>query len=195
MTAIVLPERSWALEAAERKELLPLHVSTRHELAAWEQANIARAVAWLAQRPHRTSVLTSRFARQLHKHMFGETWEHAGTYRKVKAGRGVPAWTVSTRVEDVISKVRGWVQMQAYPTDEICARYHHRISEVHPFERGNGRLTRLLTDCLMEELGQPPFTWGARSGLPAAELHDRYVAALRIADNDNISVLLQFARS
>lgn len=195
MTSIALPERSWALEVTERRELIPLHVSTRFELAAWEQANISKAVAWLIRRPHRTSVLSSRFIRQLHKRMFDETWEHAGKYRRVKAERGVPAWTVSTRVEDVVARVRGWIQMQAYPSDEICARYHHRISEIHPFERGNGRLTRLATDCLMEELGFPPFTWGAKAGLSAADLRDRYVAALRVADNDNISVLLNFAHS
>ena len=195
MTTIVLPDRSWALELRERVELIPLHLSTRFELDAWEQANILRAIAWLEQRRHRGSVLSSRFMRQLHKRMFDETWFHAGRYRRVKAARGAPAWTVSTRVEDVFARTKGWIQGNAYPSDEICARFHHRISEVHPFERGNGRVTRLITDCLMQEFGQAPFTWGARSGLPAAELHDRYHAALRIADNDNISALFDFARS
>lgn len=55
--------------------------------------------------------------------------------------------------------------------------------------------TRLATDRPMEELGLPPFTWGAKSGLSAADRQDRYVAALRVADNDNISVLLNFAHS
>jgi Fic-DOC domain mobile mystery protein B len=127
--------------------------------------------------------------------MFDETWTHAGKYRKVKVARGVPAWTVSTRVEDVIARVRGWIQMTAYPADEIAIRFHHRISEIHPFERGNGRVTRLITDCLVTELGQPPFTWGARSSWQAEELRTRYLAALRVADNDSISVLLGFARS
>ena len=195
MTATLIPERSWALGVSERQALIPLHVSTRYELAAWEQANIARALAWLDQRPRRGSVLTSRFLRDLHKRMFGETWEHAGRYRRAKLGAGVPAWTVSTRVEDVIAKARGWIQGTSYPPDEICIRFHHRISQLQPFERGNGRVTRLIADALMTELGQAPFTWGSRTRLPAAELADRYVAALRIADHDNISVLLEFARS
>jgi Fic-DOC domain mobile mystery protein B len=195
VTTIALPERSWVLDIRERQGLVPMHLSTRYELAAWEQANIARAVAWLDQRRHRGSVLTSRFLRLLHKRMFDETWDHAGKYRRVKGERGVPAWTVSTRVEDVFARARGWIQMKAYPTDEICVRFHHRVSEIHPFERGNGRLMRLMTDCLMEEMGQAPFSWGARSKLAAAELRDRYVAALRVADNDNITVLLDFARS
>jgi Fic-DOC domain mobile mystery protein B len=195
MTTIALPERSWSLDLRERQGLVPMHLSTRYELAAWEQANIARALAWLEQRRRRGSVLTSRFLRLLHKRMFDETWDHAGRYRRGKGERGVPAWTVSTRIEDVFARARGWIQMQAYPGDEIAIRFHHRMSELHPFERGNGRVLRLMTDCLVLELGYPAFTWGAKSRFSAAELRDRYVAALRIADNDNISVLLDFARS
>ena len=174
---------------------MPLHVSTRYELAAWEQANIARATVWLEQRTRRGTVLTSRFLRQLHKRMFDETWGHAGKYRRVRGERGVPAWTVSTRVEDVFARARSWIQMQAYAGDEIAIRFHHRVSEIHPFERGNGRVMRLITDCLVRELGFATFTWGAKSKFSAAELRDRYVAALRVADNDNIGVLLDFARS
>ena len=195
MSVIALPERIWALDLSERQALIPMHLSTRYELAAWEQANIARAMAWLEQRPRRGSVLTGRFLRDLHKRMFGETWDHAGKYRRSKANSAIPAWTVSTRVEDVIARTRGWIQMAAYPTDEIAVRYHHRLSQLRPFERGNGRLTRLVADALMSELGQAPFTWGANTRLPAADLADRYLAALRVADGDNISILLDFARS
>lgn len=85
--------------------------------------------------------------------------------------------------------------MEAYPADEISIRFHHRMSQIRPFERGNGRATRLSADALMHELRQAPFTWGAISRLPAAELSERYAAAIRIADGDNISVLLEFARS
>lgn len=195
MGATLLPAKSWALDVQERNGLLPLHLSTRYELAAWEQANMAKALAWFDSRKRRGSVLTGRFLRTLHHMMFDETWAHAGRYRRTKVGHGVPGWTISTRVEDVVSRTRGWIQMSAYPADEIAARFHHRISEVHPFERGNGRVTRLMTDALLGELGRPAFTWGANSSLRAEELHDRYMAALRVADNDNISVLLAFARS
>lgn len=195
MAVIALPDRTWALALTVRKALIPMHLSTRYELAAWEQANIARAIAWLDQRPRRGSVLTGRFLRDLHKRMFGETWDHAGRYRRSSVGAAIPAWTVSTRVEDVIARTRGWIQMTAYPPDEIAVRYHHRLSQVRPFERGNGRLTRLVADALMSELGQAPFSWGANSRLSAADLADRYLAALRVADGDNISVLLDFARS
>lgn len=183
------------LDPVERQALVPSHVSTRYELAAWEQANIAKALAWLEQRPRRGSVLTGRFLRSLHKRMFDETWEHAGHYRRARTPQGVPAWTISTRVEDVIARTRAWIKADAYPADEIAVRFHHRLSEVRPFERGNGRVIRLVADALVVELGRHPFTWGANSSLGPGELSERYRVALRVADNDNISVLLDFARS
>ena len=195
MTTSLLPAKSWALEVQERQALIPFHLSTRFELAAWEQANMAKALTWLEQRRQRGTVLTSRFMRSLHKKMFDETWDHAGRYRRAKSARGVAAWTVSTRVEDVIAKARGWIQQGAYPADEIAIRFHHRMSEIHPFERGNGRVTRLMTDALMVELGQTAFSWGSGADLSAVDLRDRYLAGLRVADNDNIGVLLDFARS
>ena len=155
---------------------------------------MAKALSWLDQRRRRGSVLSGRFMRTLHKKMFDETWDHAGRYRRGKSTRGVAAWTVSTRVEDVVARARGWIQQGAYPPDEIAVRFHHRMTEVHPFERGNGRTTRLMTDALMVEMGQPAFTWGAGLNLSAADLRDRYLAALRVADGDNIGVLLAFAR-
>ncbi|HVZ47297.1 MAG TPA: mobile mystery protein B [Gemmatimonadaceae bacterium] len=195
MGVVALSPSGWALEASERAALVPAHISTRFELAAWEQANIVKALAWLDQRPRRGSVLTGRFLRSLHRRMFDETWDHAGHYRRGKSPAGVPAWTISTRVEDIIARTRGWIQAQSYPADEIAIRYHHRLSEVRPFERGNGRVTRLAADALAMELGQEAFTWGALGSLDAAELSERYRVALRVADNDNISLLLEFARS
>ena len=156
---------------------------------------MAKALAWLEQRRRRGTVLTSRFMRTLHRQMFDETWDHAGRYRRGKSARGVAAWTVSTRVEDVIAKARGWIQQSAYPADQIAIRFHHRMSEIHPFERGTGRVTRLMTDSLMVELGEAPFSWGAKSGLSAADLRDRYLAGLRTADNDSIGLLLSFSHS
>lgn len=195
MATIALPDRSWAVDPVERQALIPSHITTRDELAAWEQANITRAVAWLAQRPNRWSVLTGRFLRSLHKRMFDETWNHAGRYRRTKSELGAATWAISTRVEDVVARMRAWIKAGAYPADEIAVRFHHRLSEIRPFERGNGRVARLIADALIVELGGLPFTWGADGGLEPGELSERYRAALRRADADDISDLLAFARS
>ncbi|MCC7194349.1 MAG: mobile mystery protein B [Gemmatimonadaceae bacterium] len=175
--------------------MIPQHLSTRRELARWEHANMTSAVAWVESRPRRGTALSGRFLRTLHERMFDETWMDAGHYRTVPIGNDVPAWAVPARVEDVVAKARRWIQDASYPPDEIAVRYHHRLTEIRPFEHGNGRVTRLVADAVAMELGRTSFTWGAGLGIPASEVAERYRAALHTADADDIRPLLAFARS
>lgn len=194
MITTALPDSGDAVDPVEREALVPTHITTRTELAAWEQANVMKALAWVSRRPRRGTVLSSRFLRSLHRQMFDETWKHAGEYRRSKVSLGVPAWAIPARVQDTIARTRSWIGSRAYPRDEIAARYHHRLCAIRPFERGNGRVARLAADTLLTELRRPPFTWGARISADPGELSERYREALRAADNDNISPLLAFAR-
>jgi fido (protein-threonine AMPylation protein) len=93
------PDGATPLDPDDAEDLLPDHLASRADLNAWEQANIAKAVDWVA---------------------------HA-----------------------------------TYPTDEIAARFHHRLVQIHPFPNGNGRHGRLMADALLVELGASPFTWDA----------------------------------
>ncbi|HEV7402980.1 MAG TPA: Fic family protein [Chthoniobacteraceae bacterium] len=60
---------------------------------------------------------------------------------------------------------------------EIAARYHHRFTAIHPFDDGNGRMSRLLMNLILMQAGYPPavIRIGERS---------QYLAALRRADAD-----------
>jgi hypothetical protein len=55
------PEGATPLDPDDAAGLLPDHVTTRGELNAWEQANIARAADWLARRRRHRSILTLEF--------------------------------------------------------------------------------------------------------------------------------------
>jgi Fic family protein len=67
-------------------------------------------------------------------------------------------------------KVRGLM----HPV-EIAARFHHRFTDIHPFDDGNGRMSRLLTNLMLMQNGYPPIV--IRIGE-----RDDYLAALRSAD-------------
>jgi len=66
---------------------------------------------------------------------------------------------------------------------------------IHPFPNGNGLHTRLCADLLIQKLGLFRFTWGGRNLVDATETREKYIAALRAADNRNIEPLIVFARS
>ena len=79
--------------------------------------------------------------------------------------------------------------------DEIAARFHHRLTQIHPFRNGNGRHARLMTDLLLRENGAEPFDWGNVDLVPPGEVRDRYISALRAADARDHSPLFGFVRS
>ncbi len=180
------------LDAGERDELIPTHISTRGELNEWEQANILAALPWLARS---RQVLTADFARSLHARMFGDTWRWAGRFRRTDKNIGVHWEQVPTQLHQLLSDVEYWIAHATYGNDEIGARFHHRLVWIHPFPNGNGRHARLMTDQLMRQVGSAPFTWGSASLNSLGTARARYLDALRSADGDNFEALLAFVRT
>jgi Fic-DOC domain mobile mystery protein B len=91
--------------------------------------------------------------------------------------------------------VRYWIENDTYSLDETAVRFHHRLVLIHPFPNGNGRHARLITDVLAMKLGRPAFTWGSASLVKEGEARNKYLEAIRAADNGDVQPLLNFARS
>jgi Fic-DOC domain mobile mystery protein B len=102
---------------------------------------------------------------------------------------------IPVELRSAFDDARYWIEHEIYPPDTIAVRLHHRLVAIHPFPNGNGRTTRLMADLVAARLGQDPFTWGRRNLTDVSETRQRYVAALRAADNHDIEPLLEFARS
>ena len=179
----------------EAADLIPSHIETRAELNAWEQANIAKAADWLSTRRGGSTVLTLEFMRESHRRMFDETWKWAGKFRTTAKNIGVPAATIQESLRNLLDDVSYWIENNAYPRDEICTRFHHRLVQIHPFPNGNGRHGRLMTDLLLHELGAQPFTWGSANLIAQGDARASYIGALKQADAGNYESLLEFVRS
>jgi len=184
------------LSAQERKGLKPAYVTYRSELNREEQENILKAERWLFAR--RLAVLDfadQAFICQVHRRMYGDVWDWAGKYRQSDRNIGVDYYRIHIEMRTFVDDVRYWLQHQVYPSDELAIRFHHRLVWIHPFPNGNGRLSRLMADRLAVSLGEPRFTWGRTHLVRAGDTRSRYVAALRRADEHDLSALLAFARS
>lgn len=182
------------LSAEERLGLIPTYIATRAELNDAEQANISDADRWAFQR--KRDVLDVGFLRALHKRMLGKVWKWAGEFsREVNRRIGVDHHLIETELHALIRDARFWIEHGSYPPDEIALRFHHKLTWIHAFPNGNGRHARLAADLLAVALGRKPFTWGSISLVETSELRDRYVAALRAADNHDFGPLIAFARS
>lgn len=191
------PDDATPLAPEEREGLLQSWITHRRDLNEAEQDNIAKGTVW-ARRSRGRSVdgmLNDGFVRALHKRMFGEVWNWAGSYRQTERNIGIEAWRIPTELANLFADVKYWIDHETYPPDEIAIRFHHRLVAIHPFPNGNGRHARLMADMLIELLGGEPFSWGGGSLADIGELRKRYVTALQAADNHDIGPLVAFARS
>jgi Fic-DOC domain mobile mystery protein B len=189
------PEGATPLDADEALGLLLSHLTNRTELDRWEQENIATAEAWAFRRKPR-DILKEGFNKNLHKRMFGTVWRWAGEFRTTSKNIGVPAWQITSELNNLCNDCATWIEHSTYPPDEIAVRFHHRLTVIHPFPNGNGRHARLLTDILLVHLlGQPRFTWGSGNLVNAGACRQEYINALRTADRHEYTSLLAFVRS
>lgn len=187
------PPGATPLDADELASLIPRHITAQGELNEWEQLNIVQGEAWA--RRQRKDILDEAFVRQLHKQMFGETWSWAGSFRTSDKNIGAEWQQVGVKLRNLLDDVRYQIDNATYPPDEIATRFHHRLVAIHPFPNGNGRHARVMTDLLVQQLGQPRFTWGRKSLTEATDARTRYIEALRAADSGDIGPLMAFVRS
>lgn len=182
------------LSAEEKLGLLPSYITLRHELNEAEQINITEGEKWATRQLR--DWLDEASLRALHRRMFGKVWSWAGEYSKETNRRiGSDSFQIPLDLRQMLGDVRYWVEKNTFPPDEIALRFHHRLTQIHPFPNGNGRFSRLAADLLVKHLGEPYFTWGRTSLIEAGETRRQYIEALRAADRHDIEPLLHFARS
>lgn len=190
------PDDATPLEPEEKLGLKQTWITHRSDLNEAEQDNIIKGAVWARARGQRNKdLLTQDFATTLHKRMFGDVWDWAGTYRLTERNIGIEAHRIANDIGMMFDDIRFWVDNKTFPPDEIAVRLHHRLVAIHPFPNGNGRHARMMADLLVERLGGQSFTWGGGTLHDVGELRKQYVGALRAADNHDIGPLLQFARS
>jgi Fic-DOC domain mobile mystery protein B len=182
------------LTAEEQEGLIPSYVTVRSELNEAEQANILEAREWAFARQR--DPLNEEFLETLHRRMYHRVWRWAGRYRTSGKNVGdVDAYRIPTELRQLLDDCRYWIEYKTYDPDEIAARFHHRLVFIHCYPNGNGRHARLAADLLLRSMVCEPFSWGRTSLTSSDETRDRYIAALRAADNHDYAPLVEFVRS
>ncbi len=187
------PEGATPLDPDEREGLKHEHITTRGELDELEQANILTGLQW-ASRSRRRDILSDEFLTTLHKRLFGEVWDWAGTYRRTEKNIGIDPLLVGVQLRTLVDDARYWAENDTYPPLEAAARFHHRMVQIHPYPNGNGRHARIAADLYLERhFGHPPIEWTHGFDLQADNERRRaYIAALRSADGGDYEPLFEF---
>ncbi len=187
------PEGATPLDPDEMEGLLHSHITIRGELDELEQANIVEGMQWLKKQKN-TDILSEKFVRDLHRQLLGQVWKWAGTFRQTEKNIGVDPVQIAIQLRQLLGDANYWIENDTYPPKELAARFHHRLVLIHPFPNGNGRHSRIMTDVILTKLlDEPAIDWAGGYRLEAMnERRDQYINALRAADGNDFSQLLEF---
>jgi len=141
-------------------------------------------------------VLTVDFIKEVHRKMFSEVWDWAGTYRKSNKNIGVDKHQIHSQLLSLLDNCKYWIHNEIYSKDEVSIRFKFGIVKIHPFPNGNGRHSRLCADILISHvLKEPVFTWGGRDLSGLNENRKKYLEAIHKAEEEVFEPLILFARS
>jgi len=98
--------------------------------------------------------------RAVHFCLFHQVYVSAGEFREgeIEIGLGLASKPENIRTD--LTTVYGWLERFFKSDDlklqaEAIAAYHVALLQVHPFQDGNGRTARLITQCQMEKAFGP----------------------------------------
>lgn len=132
--------------------------------------------------------------RTIHHAMFGEVWEWAGSYRSSITSIGVRPHMIPAHLSALCSEVCAW---SVHPVErtfvEMAAYIHHQLVFIHPFENGNGRFSRLVSDRFLLSWECPHPVWPSNLITTSSD-RTRYIQALRNADTGDYSPLISLTK-
>jgi Fic-DOC domain mobile mystery protein B len=178
--------------------LLQTNLTTRAVRDAAELEAISRAYDQYIHRARRkrqgSEWLTDDFIRKVHHDMFGSIWDWAGRYRTTQPNIGIQWQLVPEQVTVLCGDFRYWDSNDcSMSVLEVAARLQHRLTYVHPFQNGNGRLARLITDIFFYSRHHVFPQWPQIHRMPQGDrIRDRYIHAMRSADDGNYLDLISF---
>ena len=171
-------------------------VYTLKEIYVAEANNIALAtLKYLSAPPSRKlAPFTYDWLSKLHEEMFGDVWDWAGKFRQIELSIGIKAYMVPTALKELANDISYWDANKTYDIYETAARIHHRAVQVHPYQNGNGRWSRMLANIYLRQNGSMPVKWQEDMLSKENLQRDAYIKALKDADSGDYSSLIAMHR-
>ncbi len=186
------------IDEDEKLGLIP-DLETLDDLNIFEQENIIEAQKWInnSRTIGGSDVFEFDFLLKLHKKMFDQTWQWAGTLRKSNKNIGCDFHQIRIELRKLSDDVKFWLDNKTYNSREIALVFHHRLVKIHLFPNGNGRHARLAADCVIKKLDPAKkINWEGRDfeGKKFKSIDDlrkNYIQALRAADKADYRYLFE----
>jgi Fic-DOC domain mobile mystery protein B len=171
-------------------------VYTLKEIYVAEANNIALAtLKYLSAPPtKKTAPFTYNWLSQLHEEMFGKVWNWAGKFRQIELSIGIKAYMVPAALKELADDISYWDANKTYDIYETATRIHHRAVQIHPYQNGNGRWSRMLANIYLRQKGSMPVKWQEDMLSKENLQRDAYIKALKSADSGDYSRLIAMHR-
>lgn len=163
----------------------------------YEAKNITKAILkYLSTTPDKKlAPFSLEWLLKLHEEMFGDVWSWAGKLRRIELSIGIKAYLVNMELKKLVDDLAFWEQNKTFEVVEIAARIHHRVVQIHPFQNGNGRWSRMLANIYLKQNGLQPTAWNENLLFKENPHRDDYINALKQADNGNYSALIKLQKN
>jgi len=167
------------------------------EIYVAEANNIALAtIKYLSAPPSKkVAPFSYEWLSSLHEEMFGNVWDWAGKFRQVELSIGIKAYQVPTALKDLADDIAFWDKHKTFDIYETAACIHHRAVQIHPFQNGNGRWSRMLANIYLRQNGSMPVKWQEDLLSKENPKRDEYIKALKASDNGDYSTLIEMHRT
>ena len=167
-------------------------VYTLSEVYVAEAHNIALAtLKYLSAPPSKKEApFTYEWTQELHKEMFGNVWEWAGKFRQIELSIGIKAYQVPTALRELVDDIAYWDKNNIFDIYEMATRIHHRAVQIHPFQNGNGRWSRMLANIYLRQNSSMPVKWQEDLLSKVNPNRDEYIQALKKADEGDYKRLI-----
>ena len=171
-------------------------VYTLKEIYIAEANNIALATLKYLSAPPSSKLAPFSYdwLSQLHEEMFGSVWDWAGKFRQIELSIGIKAYMVPTALKELADDIAYWDTNKTYDIYETAARIHHRAVQIHPYQNGNGRWSRMLANIYLRQKGSMPVKWQEDMLSKENLQRDAYIKALKDADSGDYSSLIAMHR-
>lgn len=166
------------------------YITTLKELYEAEFQSITQnAGALLLKPPAVGKLLTKEYMFKLHKIMFGDVWIWAGEKRSSNKSVGVDKNLIILEMHKLLENYKFWSDTNV-DNIEISARLHHKLVQVHPFENGNGRWSRFVTNLYLLRSNNLYVKWPEHEFFINSEFREKYINALKVADAGDYSNMM-----
>ena len=158
-----------------------------------EALDVRKAFAkYLLSKPSaRSAPFDYKWLFKLHREMFGDVWKWAGSIRVQTLNLGCEPHVIAEQLRRICwADLHSWNSFQI-PLAEQAAMLHHRSVQIHPFNNGNGRWSRLLANIwLLRHAAAPLIEWPEQVIGEQSVIREAYLSSLRSADNGDYGPLI-----